>query len=104
MDRQKDEQGYRERQLQRQLILKLDKISQEMEKFNIAEYIALLNKPRRYLFINFMGGIARGLGIAIGATLLAAVILYFLQRLVMLNLPVIGDFIADLIRIVTQQL
>lgn len=104
MDKQRDDQNYRERQLKRQLILKLDKISQEMEKFNIAEYIALLNKPKRYLFVNFMGGIARGLGIAIGATLLAAVVIYFLQKLVMLNLPLIGGFIADLIRIVTQQL
>lgn len=104
MDRQSDNENYRERQLQRQLILKLDQISQEMEKFNIAEYIALLNKPKRYLFINFMGGIARGLGIAIGATLLAAAVIYFMQRLVMLNLPLIGDFIADLVRIVTQQL
>jgi hypothetical protein len=104
MDKRQDDERYRERQLQRQLILKLDKISQEMEKFNIAEYIDLLNKPKRYLFVNFMGGIARGLGIAIGATLLFAVLIYFLQRLVMLNLPLIGDFIADLVRIVTQQL
>ncbi len=104
MDRKMDDDRYQERQLQRQLILKLDKVSQEMEKFNIAEYIALLNKPKRYLFVNFMGGIARGLGFAIGATLLAAAVIYFLQRLVMLNLPLIGDLIADLIKIVTQQL
>ncbi|MEW5785903.1 MAG: DUF5665 domain-containing protein [Bacillota bacterium] len=90
--------------LQRDLLVKLGKLAQDIEKFNIAEYVALLNNPRRYLFINFLGGIARGLGIAIGATLLAAVLLYFLQRIVMLNLPVIGDFIAELIKIVNQNL
>lgn len=104
MDRRQEDDNYRERQLQRQLLLKLGKISQQMEKLNIAEYVALLNNPRRYLFINFMGGIARGLGIAVGATLLAAAFIYFLQRLVVLNLPLIGDFIANLVKIVTEQL
>ena len=77
MDQRQEDGRYRERQLQRQLLLKLEQVSREMEKFNIAEYIALLNNPRRYLFINFIGGIARGLGIAVGATLLAAVVIYF---------------------------
>ncbi|HOL18325.1 MAG TPA: DUF5665 domain-containing protein [Bacillota bacterium] len=104
MDQWQEDGPYRERQLQRLLLLKLGQVSREMEKFNIAEYIALLNNPRRYLLVNFMGGIARGLGIALGATLLAAVVIYFLQRLVMLNLPLIGDFIADLIKIVSEQL
>ena len=98
------EESCPERHLYSRLLNKLGKLSQDMEKFNIAEYIALLNNPKRYLFINFMGGIARGLGIAIGATLLAAGVLYFLQRLVLLNLPVIGDFIAELIKIVNQNL
>ncbi len=100
----KQDDSYRGRQLQRQLLIKLGKVSQDMEKFNIAEYVSLINNPRRYLFINFMGGIARGLGFALGATLLAALLLLFLQRLVMLNLPVIGDFIAELVKIVNQQL
>ncbi len=104
MDQWQEDEPCREKQLQRQLLLKLEQVSREMEKFNIAEYLALLNSPRRYLFVNFMGGIARGLGIAVGATLLAAVVIYFLQRLVMLNLPLIGDFIAELIKIVSEQL
>jgi hypothetical protein len=104
MDSRQDDQRYQERQLHRQLIIKLGKTFQAMEKLNLAEYVALLNNPKRYLFINFMGGIARGLGIAVGATLLAAAVLYLLQRLVMLNLPVIGNFIAELVRIVNEQL
>jgi len=102
-DRQ-DDQNCRERQLHQKLLIRLGKVFQAMEKFNIAEYMALLNNPKRFLLLNFMGGVARGLGIAVGATLLAAVLIYALQRLVMLNLPVIGNFIAELVRIVTEQL
>lgn len=93
-----------EDRLRQRLLTKMEELSQEMEKYNLAGYIDALNNPRRYLVVNFVGGIARGLGIAIGATLLGALVLYFLQRLVVLNLPLIGDFIADLIRIVNQNM
>jgi hypothetical protein len=41
---------------------------------------------------------------AIGFTILAAVVLYLLQRVILLNLPLIGDFIADIVQIVQKQL
>ena len=102
--RLEEDECYRQRQLQRRLIVRLARLSQDLEKFNLAGYINLLNNPRRYLLVNFTGGIFRGLGFALGATLLAALLLYFLQRLVVLNLPLIGDFIAELIKIVNEQL
>jgi hypothetical protein len=43
------------------------------------------------------------LGIAIGATLLVAVMVNALHRLLILNIPGIGSFIAEIIRIVEQQ-
>ena len=92
------------RQLSRRLLEKMGRLSRELEKFNIAEYIGALNNPRRYLAINFVGGVARGLGFAVGASLLAGLLIYLLQRLVMLNLPVIGGFIAELVKIVNQRL
>ena len=104
MEEGREEESYLERQLHRRLIIQLERLSRDMEKFNIAEYVNLLNNPRRYLFVNFLSGIARGLGIALGATLLAGLFIYVLQRLVVLNLPLIGNFIAELIRIVNQRL
>jgi len=84
------------------LYKELQRVGQHLEKFNIANYLEMLNNPRRYLFINFAAGLARGLGFAIGFTLLGALVVYFLQRLVVLNLPVIGEFLSELIEIVTQ--
>ena len=54
--------------------------------------------------MNFLGGISRGFGTAIGFTLLGALAIYFLQRIVILRLPIIGTFIADIIKIVQKQL
>lgn len=83
---------------------KIAELSQHLEKFNIAEYLEQLNNPRRYLMVNFMGGLFRGFGIALGMTILGAFVLFILQRLVVLNLPLIGDFIAELVRIVLTYL
>ena len=47
---------------------------------------------------------ARGVGIAVGFTILGAIVLYFLRKLVMLNLPLIGDFIAEIVRMVQSNI
>ncbi|MBU5440540.1 MULTISPECIES: DUF5665 domain-containing protein [unclassified Paenibacillus] len=80
------------------------KVAQDMEKARIAEYTELLFKPWKLIWVNILAGTARGVGIAIGFTFFAATILYILQGLGALNLPIIGDYIADIVRIVQRQL
>ncbi|NLW24537.1 MAG: hypothetical protein GXY91_04745 [Clostridia bacterium] len=79
---------------------KVEKLAVAIEKMKLAEYVELLNNPKKLLWVNFIAGIARGLGTAIGLTILFAIIIYFLQKIIMLNLPVISDFIAEIIRMV----
>ncbi|MGI6097516.1 MAG: DUF5665 domain-containing protein [Dethiobacteria bacterium] len=93
-----------ERKLLQRLLSQVSKLAFDLERFNLAEYIDLLNDPRRFLTVNFLGGLARGFGFALGATLLGAFVIYFLQKLVVLNLPLVGDFIAELVRITREQL
>ncbi|MEC9487976.1 MAG: DUF5665 domain-containing protein [Halanaerobium sp.] len=83
---------------------KVDKIAEGMNKFGIAEYIELLRQPRKMIFLNFIYGMARGLGIAVGATVLGAVLLAILFKMGELNLPIIGQFIARIVRIVQTYL
>lgn len=79
-------------------------IAEQMEKSRIADYTQLLHKPWRLIWLNLLSGTARGVGIAIGFTFFAATIIYVLQVLGALNLPIIGDYIADIVRIVQRQL
>jgi hypothetical protein len=90
--------------LLRRLNQRVGRLLQEMDKFNIAEYMELLNNPRRFFWINFLGGLSRGVGVALGATIVAAVLIAILQRIVVLNLPIIGDFIADIVKIVQNRM
>lgn len=83
---------------------KVDELILNIEKLNLTEYLWLLRDPKRLLYVNFLGGLARGFGMAMGFTFLSAVVLYVLRRLVVLKLPVIGDFIADIVKIVQREL
>ncbi|MGN7164407.1 DUF5665 domain-containing protein [Paenibacillus cellulositrophicus] len=80
------------------------RIAEELEQARIAEYTQLLHRPFRLIMLNLLSGAARGVGVAIGFTFFAATIIYVLQVLGALNLPIIGDYIADIVRIVQRQL
>lgn len=88
----------------RRVVRLLHRLTVQMEKVKLAEYVELLNKPGRLLWLNFLAGIARGLGMAVGFTFLGAILLFFLRRMVALNLPVIGRFIAEVVFIVQDYL
>lgn len=93
-----------QRSLHARLLQQIDHLNRLLERANLVEYMQLIQSPRRMLFLNFMAGVARGFGIAVGFTIIGAVFVYVLTRLASLNLPIIGEFIAQLVRIVDQQL
>ena len=83
---------------------RLDRIASGMERSKLNEYVHYLEHPKKLFFANFLAGIARGFGASIGFTLLAAVIIYILRGIVEWNLPVIGEFISDIVSIVNNNL
>ena len=72
-----------------EIMKKLEEISEWIQGLNLAEYIEMVRSPRRMLVINFVSGLARGLGIAIGATVLGAIFLIILLDLAESNIPLI---------------
>ena len=88
----------------RELVEKqLEKLVYHFESLRIAQYLELLEKPWRLIASNFIAGIARGLGIALGASLVFALVLAFLKQLIVLNIPVIGNFIGEILKIVEKR-
>ena len=78
----------------------IERLLRFLEKKNIEELIYLLGTKKEIAKRNFIAGIFRGIGIGIGVTIISAIIIYLLQRLVRLNLPGIGMFINDIVDIV----
>lgn len=77
-----------------------EELTRTMEKTRIAEYVQYLDRPGRLLWTNFLIGVARGLGSTIGLAVVIGLLVFFLQKILLLNLPIISDFIADFIRMV----
>ena len=86
----------------RKINKKIDKISQTLEKSNIIELSYIVGNKKEILKRNLIAGISRGVGIGIGVTIITAIIIYLLRRLITLNIPVIGDYIADIVEIVER--
>ena len=76
---------------------KLEWLGAYLERTKLADYVTLLQKPRRLIWLNLLSGAARGFGFAIGFTILGALLIYLLNLLKILDLPLIGDFISNLI-------
>lgn len=81
---------------------KLNKIYDMLNKSNIREWSYILGNKKEIVIRNLMAGIFRGVGIGIGITVITAVLVLLLRRIVSLNIPVIGEYIADIVEIVER--
>ncbi|MBS3872550.1 MAG: hypothetical protein KGZ92_04605 [Firmicutes bacterium] len=75
-----------------------------LERIRFNDYVDMTNNPWRLLWVNFIAGAARGVGFAFGGSLLAAFLVYLLSQIAILNLPLISEFIAEIVRLVSKNL
>lgn len=81
----------------------IEKLNNMLEKMNIHELLYVLGSKKEIIFRNFLAGIFRGIGIGIGITIITAILVYILQKIVSLNIPVIGEFVSDIVDIVERK-
>lgn len=94
---------FRKSKLEKQLLKNLEQLNYTLTKNNILEFAELLGNKKQLLIRNLLTGIAKGIGIGIGFTILTAILLIILQKIVTLNIPVIGDYISDIVEIVENK-
>lgn len=80
----------------------IEKLSEMLEKGNFVELTYILGSKKEIIKRNLMAGIFRGVGIGIGVTIITAILVMSLQKIVTLNIPVIGEYIADIVEIVER--
>ena len=73
-----------------------------LAKNKVLDLVELLGNRKQLFIRNLWSGIAKGIGIGIGVTVITAVLVIILQKIVTLNIPVIGEYIADIIEIVER--
>ena len=84
------------------LNLKLDKLIYTLQKSNIEELLNILGSKKKIIVRNLLAGIFRGVGIGIGITIITAILILILRHLVTLNIPIIGEYISDIVEIVEK--
>ena len=56
-----------------------------------------MNDTKKLLWKNFISGVSKGIGYAIGFTILGGIVLIILRKIVLLNIPVIGRYLKDIL-------
>ena len=86
---------------------KVETLAVQIKNMVTSEYMEVasaLRNPMRLVWVNFLIGLARGVGIFMGMTVLGAIIIAISAKLLggVVDLPLIGKLIADLIESVKE--
>lgn len=82
----------------------IDKLNKRLEEKNLQELIYILGNKKEIIKRNLWAGISRGVGIGIGVTIMTAILVFLLQKIVTLNIPIIGEYIAEIVEIVEKHI
>lgn len=80
----------------------IDKLIDMLQNMNLNDLVYIMENKKEIVKRNLLAGIARGIGGGVGFTIITAVIIYFLQKIVRLNIPIIGEYINDIVEIVQR--
>jgi len=86
---------------ERELIRRL---TDTLERMQLDDYLEYVSNRRRMLLNNLFYGIARGLGFAVGFTVLGALVIVLLKNVVLENIPIISDFFAEVIHAIEARM
>ena len=78
----------------------LERLILIIERSRIRDYMMLTDSKKRLFLINFVAGLGKGFGQAIGFSILAAIAIAILISWA--NLPIIGRYIARLLNIIQE--
>ena len=82
----------------------LEKWLAAMERLRLADYLRYVDDRRKLFWNSFWSGIARGVGMASGFTFLGAILILILQDLARHNLPLIGEFLDEIMKVVQNSI
>lgn len=84
----------------------IEKLARHFEKANFSEYVELLARPWKLFWFNFLAGLFRGLGTAVGMTVVFGLVIWVLITVLakFIDIPIIGTYIAQLVEFVNKSL
>ena len=88
---------------------KIEQLATQIKNMVSSEFRDILDfvkKPWKLIWINFLIGLARGVGLVIGMTIFGAIVIALIFFILhkMVDLPVVGSFVAKIITEIKHQL
>jgi hypothetical protein len=84
----------------REQIDQLDALARRLENSGVAEYVELSQKTGKILWLNFLSGVARGLGFTIGTSIVLAIAYKIISRIISMNIPYITETLRQFTEII----
>lgn len=78
-------------------IEKLELIISRLDASGIYEFVELSQKTWKIMWMNFVAGIARGLGFTVGTAIVLAIVYKIISHLISLNIPYLTEMLQQFI-------
>ncbi|MCQ2914399.1 MAG: DUF5665 domain-containing protein [Alphaproteobacteria bacterium] len=88
----------------RECLERLSKLSDELNRAKIFEYIELVQNPIKLFCLNFLSGLAKGLGLTLGTAIVLTALFKISQHIIALNIPYITQWVSDWISQIMKML
>ena len=93
---------FKKKKIEEKLLTELVKINNQIYEGKVLDMAELLGNPKKMLLRNFTSGLIKGIGAGIGFSIITAIIIYAVQKIIKLDIPVISEYIADIVEIVQK--
>jgi len=93
---------FKKRNKENKLLEKIDELNTNLMNNHIRDIALVIGDRKKMLWNNLIAGISRGIGVGIGVTIITAILVLLLQKIVTLNIPIIGEYIGDIVEIVQK--
>ena len=82
----------------------VQRLTDTLERMHLDEYLEYVSNRRRMIASNLLYGMLRGLGFAVGFSVLGALAIVLLKNVVLKNIPIISDFFAEVIHAIEARM
>jgi hypothetical protein len=83
---------------------RMERLLERLDNSGVSEFVRLSQNTGKILWLNFLSGIARGLGFTVGTAIVLAVVYRVVSELISMNIPYLTDMLTNFIDIIQQHL
>ena len=89
------EQSEKQDECSKETLEIVKKLFDEFNRAHLLEYIELVNSPKKLFWLNFLSGLAKGLGLTIGTAIVLTILFKLTQHIISLNIPYITVWVSE---------